>query len=169
MIVVGIDPGVSGAVAAVDSRGTCCIEDMPTVSNEGNGRTVRKLAGYQLGQIVRRLVPPGEPCIVVLEDVHVMPSSKSGGAANTSLLHSKGVIEGVLDMLRLQPVLVAPATWKRHFGLIAERDTKDAARKAAALDCARRLYPACNALARAKDHNRAESLLMAHYGLQVFA
>lgn len=157
MIWIGIDPGVSGAVAAIGPN-SCDVEDIPTIEMGGTGRTVRKIDGLALAKMLRRFVPAGEPCMVVLEDVHVMPSSKSGSAANTSLLHSKGVIEGVLAVLRMQTELVNSRKWKGIYGLDSD--------KKASLEKARTLYPvlAKSRLARVADHNRAEGLLLAHYG-----
>jgi hypothetical protein len=168
MLFVGIDPGLNGAVAAVNDRGACALEDLPTLAMAGSARTQRKLCGRGLAEVLRRLVPVGEGCMVMLEDVHVMPAKKSGAAANTSLMHSKGVIEGVLGVLRLKPVLVNSQTWKRFYGLI-NPDASDTERKAAAIECARRLYPSCAEIARAKDHNRAEAILIAHYGMRKLA
>lgn len=157
MIWVGIDPGVSGAVAAIGPN-SCDVEDIPTIEMGGTGRTVRKIDGLALAKLLRRFVPAGEACMVVLEDVHVMPSSKSGSAANTSLLHSKGVIEGVLAVLRMQTELVNSRKWKGIYGLDSD--------KKASLEKARTLFPvlAKSRLARVADHNRAEGLLLAHYG-----
>lgn len=157
MIWIGIDPGVSGAVAAIGPN-SCDVEDIPTIEMGGTGRTVRKIDGLALAKLLRRFVPAGEACMVVLEDVHVMPSSKSGSAANTSLLHSKGVIEGVLAVLRMQTELVNSRKWKGIYGLDSD--------KKASLEKARTLYPvlAKSRLARVADHNRAEGLLLAHYG-----
>lgn len=170
MVVIGIDPGLNGAVAAIDAHGSCAIEDMPTVEKAGEGITSRKLCGHGLAQLLRRLVPAGEPCIVVLEDVHVMPRHKSGAAANTSLMHSKGVIEGVLGVLRMEPYLVDAQTWKRSYGLIDSNQT-DTERKRAAMATAHRLFPGTQGglLKLAKHHNRAEALLLARYGQRKFA
>jgi hypothetical protein len=167
MVFVGIDPGLNGAIAAI-SRGVCVIADLPTQTMPGAGIITRKLCGRGLAEALRRLVPVGEPCMVMLEDVRVMPAKKSGAAANTSLMHSKGVIEGVLGVLRLQPVLVNSQTWKRFYGLI-DSDASESQRKAAALECARRLYPACAEIGLAKHHNRAEAILIANYGMRKLA
>jgi hypothetical protein len=162
MIVIGIDPGTTGAIACVDSRGTCAVEDLPVTQLGGQGRTQRKLDGRALADLIHRFVPACDGWQVVLEDVHAMPAAKSGGAANTSLLHSKGVIEGVLGVLRMEPHLVDSRRWKGFYGL-----GKD---KGQALQKARTLYPAVqHRLARQKDHNRAEALLLAHYGLRKLA
>ena len=162
MIVIGIDPGTTGAIAAVDSRGSCVVEDLPVIEIGGSGRTQRKLCGRGLAELVRRFVPAGEAGLVLLEDVHAMPASKSGGAANTSLLHSKGVIEGVLGVLRMQTELVVSRRWKSFYGLGSD--------KAEALQKARLLYPAAaDRLKRQKDHNRAEAVLLAHFGMRRLA
>ncbi len=161
MSCIGIDPGVSGAVAAVGPN-SCDVEDIPTVDVGGTGRTLHKIDGLALAKMLRRFVPAGEACLVVLEDVHVMPSSQSGSAANTSLLHSKGVIEGVLAVLRMRTELVNSRKWKGYFGIGAE--------KALSLQTAARLYPDMQSrISRVKDHNRAESLLLAHWGKARFS
>ena len=52
MLVVGIDPGVTGAIACVDSHGTCAVEDLPVIEMGGAGRTQRKLCGRGLAELV---------------------------------------------------------------------------------------------------------------------
>ena len=73
-----------------------------------------------------------------------------------SLMRTLGAIEAVVECLRWRVVPIEPQTWKRWYGIGAD--------KGKALEAARKLYPACPDLARAKDHNRAEALLLAHYG-----
>jgi hypothetical protein len=156
VILLGIDPGVSGAIAAIGPLGAH-VADMPTVKVESTGRTQRKIDPRGLAELLRQMVPADEACMVVLEDVHAMPGGKSGSSANTSLMHSKGVIEGVLGVLRFRVELVSSRRWKGLYGLNAE--------KAASLRVARTLYPSLGGLlARQKDHNRAEALLLAHFG-----
>lgn len=160
-IFCAIDPGVSGAVAAIGAGGVK-VADIPTLEIPGTGRTKRVVHGYALAVLLRKMVPAEESAIVVLEDVHAMPSNVSGSGANTSLMHSKGVIEGVLSVLRMDVRLVNTQRWKRHFGLDAD--------KAKALTIARTLYPdLALELSRMKDDGRADALLMAHYGKAKFA
>jgi hypothetical protein len=155
-IFLGIDPGVSGAIAAIGPGGVR-VADIPTQELPGTGRTQRIVHGYALARLLRDLVPAEEGCIAVLEDVHAMPSSVSGSGANTSLMHSKGVIEGVLSVLRIDTRPVGSQTWKRVYGLKAD--------KSQSLEKARALYPSAgDSLTRVKDHNRAEAVLLAHYG-----
>lgn len=161
MIVLAVDVGVTGAVAAVDSRGSCSVHDLPTVEVPGKRLVRRRISARGLMDIVRSLVPAGEPCIAIIEDVHMRPGN--GGAATASLLHSRGVVETVLELARLDVRAVQPAAWKRHLGLIGTE-------KDASLAKAREAYPlAAHMLTRQKDHNRAEALLIARYGLETMA
>jgi hypothetical protein len=72
-IVLGIDIGVTGAIAAVDSRGSCVLHDLPAEEIPGNGRRKRRIDGRALMFLVRDMVPPGEVALAVFEDVHSMP------------------------------------------------------------------------------------------------
>lgn len=160
MITLGIDIGLTGALAALDARGSVCIEDLPTTTASNDKR---RLDGRALLTLVRKFVPPGEPCVVVIEDVQARPMGNGGGHGNTmhsqgSLMRSRGLIEGVLDMMGPQTTVrwVQPQAWKRHYGLLK-------AEKGASMRTAQGLYPTAP-LSLVKHHNRAEALLLAHYG-----
>lgn len=159
MIAIGIDPGLTGALSFIDSRGSVVVEDIPTVPLGGNGLVKLKVDGLALARLVRNHCPATDGVLVVCEAVRAMP----GNAIQTqgSLMRSLGAIEAVFEVLRFPVLLVEPQTWKRHFGLKSD--------KGASLTVARTLYPQCTAIGRAKDHNRAESLLLAHYGRTVLA
>lgn len=161
MIVIAVDIGVTGAISAIKPGGAAEVHDLPTLAVAGKRMVRRRIDARGLAEMVRRLVPAGEVAIGVIEDIHMRPGN--GGAATASLSHSRGVVEAVLELARVGVNVVSPATWKRHMGLLGED-------KAASLDLARGLYP-CTAhmLTRAKDHNRAEAILLAHYGRQVLA
>lgn len=159
MIVVGVDPGLTGAIAFLDSRGSMVVCDIPTVEVDGAGMVKRKVDGLALARLVREHCPVSDDALVVCEAVRAMP----GNAIQTqgSLMRSLGAIEAVFEVLRFPVLMIQPQVWKRHFGLKAD--------KGESLRVARTLYPHCTAISRAKDHNRAESLLIAHYGQQVAA
>lgn len=164
MIAIGIDIGLTGAVGAVDQRGTGVVHDLPTLPDGER----RRLDGRGLYELLRHLVPVGEPCVVVIEDIRPRPMGNAGQHGNTmhsqgSLMRSRGIVEAVLDVARLQAHAVQPQTWKRHYALLK-------AEKGASLEKARALYPLLQSrLARVKDHNRAEALLLAHWGLGALA
>lgn len=161
MIAIGIDIGLTGAVGAVDHRGLACVQDIPTVTDPDG----KRIDGRALLELLRRLASPAEPCTVVFEDVRPRPLGNAGRHGNTmhsqgSLMRSRGIVEAVLDISRMRFQVVQPQTWKRHFNLLKSE-------KGDSLQMARTLYPsAAKDLARVKDHNRAEALLIAHWGLK---
>lgn len=170
MIVVSIDPGLSGACAVLDQNGLRAVFDLPVMPDPIAGPKAKvrnKIDARALVKLLRQHCPAGEPVRAVLEAIRPMAPKKDGGMDHSaqsqgSLLRTFGTVESVLECLGWSPAYTAPQTWKRHFGLI---DSKlDATkRKRKAMECARRLYAGCNEIARAKDHNRAEAILMAHW------
>lgn len=161
MIVLGIDIGVTGAVAAVDSHGTCAIEDIPTVAIPGKRLVKRRVDALGLMRLVRQMVPAGEVGIALIEDVHA--GIGPGSVARSSIADSRGRVEAVLELARFDVRAVQPATWKRWFGLIGKG-------KGDGLEKARTLYPLVgDRLRLAKHHNRADALLLAHYGQRTIA
>lgn len=160
MITVGIDIGVTGAVASVDSAGASTIEDIPTKTIPGKRMVRRRIDPVGLAQILRRMVPAGEVAMVLIEDVHAFPGGQNSPQSQGSLMHSRGMVEAVIELARFNLQVVQASAWKRFCGLIGS-EKKDACAVASAL------YPASAAmLQRVKDHNRADALLLAHYGLR---
>lgn len=160
MIGVGIDPGTTGAVAFVDSRGSCVVLDLPTLPIPGDGKIRRRISGGGLFSILRNHCPIGEPAFCFLEGVHAIGNfSSNGNAIQTqgSLMRSSGAIEASLEIARIPFDFVDPKRWKGFYGIGSD--------KSEALQCARRLYPLAD-LRLAAHHNRAEALLMAHYCLR---
>lgn len=178
MIVISIDPGLTGACSVLDRNGLRAVFDLPTMPIPGVGPTAmvqRKIDGAAMKKLLLLHCPAGEPVRAVIEAVGVMgPKANNAVQTQGSLMRSLGAIETVLEMLGVAPVYVAPQTWKRHYGLIesagifTEKPTQSQT-KAKAMACARRLYPGCSDIARAKDHNRAEAILMGHWLLKEIA
>lgn len=162
MILLGIDIGVTGAISAVDSSGACMVEDLPIAAANG-GKTV---SARDLIHLIRAMVPPGHHALAVMEDVRVraMHGRTMSHKTETALVLARGAIEAVLHIARIDVRLVQPQAWKRHFHITGDK-TGGKAREIAA-----GLYPlAADKLRRVKDHNRAESLLIAHYGQHRYA
>jgi hypothetical protein len=155
VITIGIDIGLTGAIAATDHRGSASIADLPLAGD--------RLCGRGLLNLLRQLVPPGEAGLVLIEDVRPRPMGNGGAHGNSmhsqgSLMRSRGIVEAAVDIARIEMRVVQPQTWKRHFGLI--KADKDEGRQVAL-----RMFPAAaHLLKRKKDHNRADALLIAHYG-----
>jgi hypothetical protein len=158
VITLGIDIGLTGAIAAIGS-GHAAVHDLPTVP-DGKGR---RLCGRGLILLIRELVPADGVAVVLIEDVRPRPMGNAGAHGNTmhsqgSLMRSRGIVEAACDIARLGVTVVQPQTWKRFYGLIGKG-------KGDSADTARKLYPGCvDHLKRVKDHNRSEALLIAHYG-----
>lgn len=169
MIVLGIDPGLTGACAVLDHNGLRAVFDLPTMPIPGVGPKAlvqRKVDAHALCAALLKHCPASEAKpLVVLEAVSAMGGKDNAVQTQGSLLRTLGAIESVVECLRYPVTYAAPQTWKRFFGLIDPK-LSQSQRKAKALECARRLYPDCADIARAKDHNRAESLLLAHWHMR---
>ena len=149
---IGIDPGLTGAIAVLYNE-TVEVFDMPTVET-GRGVVKREVDAVELARLLR---PHCDllTTFAALETTAARPGQ--GVASMFSMGVSRGVVLGVLAALHVTPLAVAPATWKRHFDLLHTD-------KGASLTEARFLFPSVpHLLARVKDHNRAEALLIAAY------
>lgn len=148
-ITVGIDPGLTGAIALVDSYGVLVdAYDMPVVGGLVSAHAIVDLEGWCEHDFGT----------VVIEDVHSMP--KQGVASSFGFGRSKGVVEGVFAAQRLPIVYVSPQKWKKALGLTSD---KGASRRRAI-----ELWPAkgTKLFARVKDDGRAEAALIAYWWLQ---
>jgi hypothetical protein len=166
VLILAIDPGVTGAVASMDVREvnpvveSVRLFDMPSVETTySTGRKKHSISAPRLLSLIRSEIinRAGEDVRIVVEDVR--PMGKLPANAIASLMHSRGVIEGVLAGWSYEITWADPYSWKSWLGL--RRD------KAKSLHVARRLYPAAMPLiSRVCDHNRAEALLMGHWALR---
>lgn len=148
-MIVGIDPGLSGALAWYDGE-TLTVEDMPTLSLTRGGKAKRAVDGSRLAALLRPRVDH-----VVIERVAAMP--KQGVSSVFSFGQTYGLILGVVAALQIPHTTVPPATWKRALGV---PKAKDGARARAT-----ELLPEwADRWARAKDDGRAEAALIALYG-----
>lgn len=157
MIVVGIDLGVTGAVSAVDSRGSSVIHDLPIVQDDSG----KRLDAPSFIRMLRTLIPAAESGCVVTENVHVMRVAGRAMAhsTETTLVGLRYAVHAACDIARIRMHFVSPQAWKAHYGIKGDKTG------AAARQIAQTLYPMrSDELKRVKDHNRAESLLIAHYG-----
>ncbi len=146
MIVLGIDPGsATGAVAWVSSSGDADVDDLPLVDGSVDPHALAALLGA-----------PESPVAVYVERVASMP--RQGVASSFKFGRSAGAIHATVQLSGLRLELVTPAKWKQHHRLPADKE------KARAL--ALRKWPGlASELARKKDADRAEALLIAAYGL----
>lgn len=155
---VGIDPGLTGAVAILRDGRSYAVHDMPVVPKRNKKMEV---SGAGLREILREL--PVDKTVVFVELVTAMPSRQGqrgmGAASAFNFGKSAGVVRGVIEALGFRWYEITPAQWKRAAGLTGQE--KDRARAVAS-----GLFPTTNL--RLKKHvAKAEALLIAHYGARV--
>lgn len=175
MITFGIDVGVTGAIAAITDQGELrAVFDLPVMSW---GKT-KWIDGVRLLGLIRA-AKGTESARAFVELVHAMPAKKGGEGeqeeegkkfgGGTVAAMKKGLCLGsilvVLQFASVPSELVTPSSWKRALGLINPGAT-DTEKKHAGRCRAQMLFPKAP-LDRQKDHNRAEALLIAHYGLRL--
>lgn len=150
-MIIGIDPGVDGAIAVLDDGLTYySLWDMPTMALSKNKRQVN---GAELAEMLRRLC---EEWIITayVERVGSMPHQGVASMFNFGV--SYGVVLGVLASFSIPMVLITPGVWKKRAGLTGK--PKDMART-----LAQQLYPLAE-LGRKRDIGRADALLIARFG-----
>lgn len=153
MIVYGIDPGFGGAVAELHESGALYVHDMPTVPGS---KGKQELAMRPLFD----LLDSHTGAIVWLEKVGARPGQ--GVSSMFRFGQQLGALEMAAAAHSHQLRYVTPASWKKHFGLSAD--------KGAARSVAMQRFPAQASLfARVKDDGRAEAALIALYGREVGA
>ena len=152
MRIIGIDPGLSGGIAILDNLKIFDLFDMP-IMPEGK-KNKNQLNSAQLVNIIKKHIVLGKTFVIV-EQVSAMP-----GQGVTSMFNfgqSFGVIKGICSALSIPIYFVRPAKWKKYFNLI--KTNKDASRTKVI-----QVYPEIsNQLARKKDSNKADAILIARY------
>ncbi len=165
MIILGIDPGLTGAISLLDSHGPRLLEcaDLPVCQNGTAGGSMRNWLDADalrnlLADWSARHAFAAADVVTAIERPLPMPSLPAQTIA--SQFDTFGVLRGLIAAHTWGRSQLFPTpTWKRGFGLKGGKEAKHESR-----ECARRLYP--NApVSRAKDHNRAESILIAHWAI----
>ena len=153
MKIIGIDPGLSGAIAVLEKNKVLNIFEMPVMS-EGK-KNKRQLNSAQLVKLLKENISDGEEVFVVVEQVNAMP-----GQGVTSMFNfgqTFGAIKGICAALGLPIFFVRPSKWKKHFELI--NSSKDASRTKVI-----EMYPSLSDnLAKKKDVNKSDAILIARF------
>ncbi len=153
MKIVGIDPGLSGAIAILKENKVLGIFDMPVMA-EGK-KNKKQLNSAQLVNILKENIEDKEETAVVVEQVNAMP-----GQGVTSMFNfgqTFGAIKGVCAALELPIFFVRPSKWKKHFELI--NSSKDSSRTKVI-----EMYPSLsNQLSKKKDVNKSDAILIARF------
>ncbi len=153
MKIIGIDPGISGAIAILQNSKVLGIFDMPVMS-EGK-KNKRQINSAQLVNIIKENLKNDDEVAVIVEQVNAMP-----GQGVTSMFNfgqTFGAIKGVCAALKLPIFFVRPSKWKKHFELI--NSSKDSSRTKAI-----EMYPYLSKeLSKKKDVNKSDAILIARF------
>ena len=155
MLIIGIDPGVSGSICFFKDGKILDVIEMP-VMNEGK-KNKKQVNGAQIyNEITKKINSnPETNTRVVIEHVTAMP-----GQGVTSMFNfgqSFGVLKGICSAMRLPMFFVRPAKWKRYYNLI--NSEKDASRTRAI-----EIFPYFSSqLSKKKDSNKADAILIANF------
>lgn len=153
MVIAGIDPGKSGALALLHADGSAQFFDVPTVKLRGKDRP----AWTEWANDWTAALKWAAPDMVVIEDVSARPGQ--GVTSMFTFGRSLGFAHGLVTAACDCPVhFVTPSVWKAKLGLLNSG-------KGASREVCRTLFPSTTPdVARVKDDGRAEAALLAHYG-----
>ena len=153
MKIIGIDPGLSGAIAVLENNKVLNVFEMPVMS-EGK-KNKRQLNSALLVNLLKENVLNNEEVAIVVEQVNAMP-----GQGVTSMFNfgqTFGAIKGICAALGFPIFFVRPSKWKKYFELI--NSSKDSSRTKAI-----EMYPKLsNQLAKKKDVNKSDAILIARF------
>ena len=160
MLVIGIDPGISGSICFFQDGKINDVVEMPTMTEgkknkkQVNGSQIFNEISYRTKKIDKKDIK------VVIEQVSAMP-----GQGVTSMFNfgqSFGILKGICSAMQLPMYFVRPAKWKKYFNLI--NSEKDASRTRAI-----EVFPYFSSqLSRKKDSNKADAILIASFYYETY-
>jgi crossover junction endodeoxyribonuclease RuvC len=160
MLIIGIDPGISGSICFFQDGKIVDVVEMPTMI-EGK-KNKKQVNGSQIvNEILEKIKELDKREIkVVIEQVSAMP-----GQGVTSMFNfgqSFGILKGICSSMQLPMYFVRPAKWKKYFNLI--NSEKDASRTRAI-----EIFPYFSKqLSRKKDSNKADAILIASFYYETY-
>ena len=160
MLIIGIDPGISGSICFLDNGKILDVIEMPIMTDgkknkkQVNGAQIYNEISLRVKNIEKRNVR------VVIEQVSAMP-----GQGVTSMFNfgqSFGILKGICSAMQLPMYFVRPAKWKKYFNLI--NSEKDASRTRAI-----EIFPYFSSeLSKKKDSNKADAILIANFYYETY-
>ena len=160
MLIIGIDPGISGSICFLQDGKIVDVVEMPTMT-EGK-KNKKQVNGSQIyNEISERIKKIDKKDIkVVIEQVSAMP-----GQGVTSMFNfgqSFGILKGICSAMQLPMYFVRPTKWKKYFNLI--NSEKDASRTKAI-----EIFPYFSSkLSKKKDSNKADAILIASFYYETY-
>ena len=155
MIIIGIDPGLSGSICFFENGKILDVVEMPTMTDGKKNK--KQVNGSQIyNEILKKISHLDKSDVkVVIEQVSAMP-----GQGVTSMINfgqSFGILKGICSAMQLPVYFVRPAKWKKYFNLI--NSEKDASRTRAI-----EIFPYFSSqLSKKKDSNKADAILIASF------
>ena len=155
MLIIGIDPGISGSICFLDNGKILEVIEMPIMTDGKKNK--KQVNGSQVYNEVTKRIKQFEKnqIRVVIEHVSAMP-----GQGVTSMFNfgqSFGILKGICTAMQLPMYFVRPAKWKKYFNLL--NSEKDASRTRAI-----EIFPYFSSqLSRKKDSNKADAILIASF------
>ena len=160
MLIISIDPGISGSICFFEDGKIIDVIDMPTMidgkknKKQVNGAQIYNEISRKINQVDKRELK------VVIEHVSAMP-----GQGVTSMFNfgqSFGILKGICSAMQIPMYFVRPAKWKKYFNLI--NSEKDASRTKAI-----EIFPYFSSnLSKKKDSNKADAILIASYYYETY-
>jgi Holliday junction resolvasome RuvABC endonuclease subunit len=147
---LGVDPGVHGGLAVVEINGSAAPQvlaaiDVPTIGVKAKERV-------DVIALQEWLLQHG-PTRALVERAQAMP--RQGSSSGFKYGRAVGAIETAIMLCGIPLEITEASGWKRHFHL--HGGDKEGARQHAV-----QLFPSAHeVLARRRDHNRAEAILIA--------
>ena len=155
MLIIGIDPGISGSICFLDNGSILDVIEMPIMTDGKKNK--KQVNGSQVFNEISKRIKQFEnnQIRVVIEHVSAMP-----GQGVTSMFNfgqSFGILKGICTAMQLPMYFVRPAKWKKYFNLL--NSEKDASRTRAI-----EIFPYFSSqLSRKKDSNKADAILIASF------
>ena len=160
MLIIGIDPGITGSICFFEDGKIIDVMEMP---NMAEGKKNKKQVNgaqifYEISLKIKNLKK--EEIKVVIEQVSAMP-----GQGVTSMFNfgqSFGILKGICSAMQLPMYFVRPSKWKKYFNLI--NSEKDASRTKAI-----EIFPYFSSeLSKKKDSNKADAILIASFYYETY-
>ena len=160
MLIIGIDPGISGSICFFVDGKVIEVINMPTMTDGKKNK--KQVNGAQVYNEIYKQVKKFESrdIRVIIEQVSAMP-----GQGVTSMFNfgqSFGILKGICSAMQLPMYFVRPAKWKKYFNLI--NSEKDASRTRAI-----EIFPYFSSqLSKKKDNNKADAILIASFFYETY-
>ena len=160
MLIIGIDPGISGSICFLDNGKILDVIEMPIMTDGKKNK--KQVNGSQVYYEISKRIKQFEKnqIRVVIEHVSAMP-----GQGVTSMFNfgqSFGILKGICTAMQLPMYFVRPAKWKKYFNLL--NSEKDASRTRAI-----EIFPYFSSqLSRKKDSNKADAILIASFYYETY-